>query len=203
MVEALRARVAGLDWAVIAAQLDAEGCAVLSGLLDAAQVRALAALCGQPGLWPGWVAALQAALYARLVPVANAWGARLARPVRHPAALVRGGDPRPHCLRTGDDLPLQHGSEEAQAFPLQLDILLGTPGEDFTGGAMVLTEQRPRMQSRPIVLPLRCGDIALFAVAERPHAGTRGDYTVRLRHGIARVRSGQRLGLALRLDKAA
>ncbi|CAN7359332.1 2OG-Fe(II) oxygenase [Pseudorhodoferax sp. LjRoot39] len=202
MVETLRARVAGLDWADIAAQLDAEGCAVLSGLLDAAQVRALAALCERPGPWPGWVAALQASLHARLLPVANAWNARLARPLRHPAALVRGEGPRPQCLQAGEDLPLQHGSDGPLAFPLQLNILLGTPGEDFTGGALVLTEQRPRMQSRPMVLPLRCGDIALFAVAERPHAGTRGDYTVRLRHGIARVRSGRRLGLELRLDEA-
>lgn len=202
MIEALRARVAALDWAGIAAQLDAEGCAGLSGLLDAAQVQALAARCERPGPWPGWLGVLQAALYARLVPLANGWHARLARPLRHPAALVRGEDPRPHRLRAGEDLQLQYGSEAAQAFPLQLDILLGSPGEDFTGGALVLTEQRPRMQSRPMVLPLRRGDIALFAVAERPHAGTRGDYTVRLRHGMARVRSGQRLGLELRLDEA-
>ncbi|MGC3988031.1 MAG: 2OG-Fe(II) oxygenase [Pseudorhodoferax sp.] len=203
MAEALRARVAGVDWTDTAAQLDAEGCAVLSGLLEAAQVQALAALCERPGPWPGWVGVLQAALHARLVPVANAWHARLGRPLRHPPALVRGEPPRPHGLRAGEDLPLQHGSEEPGAFPLQLHILLGMPGEDFTGGALVLTEQRPRMQSRPMVLPLRRGDIALFAVAERPQAGTRGDYAVRLRHGIARVRSGRRLGLELRFDEAA
>lgn len=200
MVEALRARIARLDWADIVAQLDAEGCAVLTGLLDAAQVQALAALCERPGPWPGWVGTLQSALYAPLVPVANAWHARLGRPLRHPAALGRGADPRPRRLPAGDDEPLQHGNEAPQAFPLQSSILLSVPGEDFTGGALVLTEQRPRMQSRPMVLALRRGDIALFAVAERPHAGTRGDYTVRLRHGIARVRSGRRLGLELRFD---
>lgn len=202
MLEALRARVAGLDWADIAAQLDAEGWAVLPGLLHTAQAEALAALCERPGPWPGWVGALQAALYAQLVPIANGWHARLGRALRHPAALVRGEEPRPHCLRAGEDLPLQHGSEAPQAFPLQAGILLNTPGEDFTGGALVLTEQRPRMQSRPMVLPLRRSDITLFAVAERPHAGTRGDYTVRLRHGIARVRSGRRLGLVLRFEEA-
>lgn len=201
MSETLRARVAALDWAGIAAQLDTEGCAVLSGLLDAAQVQALVARCARPGPWPGWLGVLQAALHARLVPIANAWQARLARPLRHPAALVHGEGPRSHCLRAGEDLPLQHGSEGPQAFPLQLSILLNAPGEDFTGGALVLVEQRPRMQSRPMVLPLRRGDIALFAAAERPHAGMRGDYTVRLRHGIARVHSGRRLGLELRLDE--
>ncbi|RCW74573.1 2OG-Fe(II) oxygenase [Pseudorhodoferax soli] len=197
------ARVAGLDWTDIAAQLNTEGWAVLSGLLDAAQIQALAALCARPGPWPGWVAALQAALRVRLTPVANDWHARLMRPLRHPATLVHGEDPQPQRLPAGADLPLQHGSAHAHAFPLQLGILLSTPGADFTGGAMVLTEQRPRMQSRPMVLPLRCGDIAVYAAAERPQAGARGDYTVRMRHGIARVRSGQRLGLALRLDESA
>ncbi|WP_326535948.1 2OG-Fe(II) oxygenase [Pseudorhodoferax sp.] len=199
---ALRERVARLDWPGIAAQLNAEGHALVCGLLDAAQLDALAALQVHPGPWPGCVAALQSALHARLVPIANQWRARMGQAQRHQAVLARGEGPQLHCLRAGEDLPLQPGREDPQAFPLQLAVLLGTPGEDFTGGAMVLTEQRPRMQSRPMVLPLRRGDGALFAAALRPHAGARGDYTVRLRHGVARVRSGRRLWLDLRFDEA-
>jgi hypothetical protein len=82
-------------------------------------------------------------------------------------------------------------------FPLQLAILLSRPGEDFTGGEFVMTEQRPRMQSRPMVVPLRQGDGVLFAVNHRPVRGTRGVYRVNLRHGVSRVRSGRRHTLGI------
>ena len=78
------------------------------------------------------------------------------------------------------------------AFPLQAAILLSEPGRDFTGGEFVLTEQRPRMQSRPEVVPLRQGDAVVFAVHHRPVQGTRGTYRVNMRHGVSRLRSGQR-----------
>jgi hypothetical protein len=77
-------------------------------------------------------------------------------------------------------------------FPLQLAILLSAPNKDFTGGEFVMTEQRPRMQSRPIVVPLRQGDGVVFAVHQRPVQGTRGVYRVNLRHGVSRIRSGHR-----------
>jgi hypothetical protein len=77
-------------------------------------------------------------------------------------------------------------------FPLQLTILLSEPGKDFTGGEFVMTEQRPRMQSRPIVVPLRRGDAVVFAVHHRPVQGTRGAYRVNLRHGVSRLHSGHR-----------
>jgi hypothetical protein len=77
-------------------------------------------------------------------------------------------------------------------FPLQLTVLLSAPGADFTGGEFVMTEQRPRMQSRPMVVPLRQGDAVVFAVHNRPVRGTRGIYRVNLRHGVSRIRSGQR-----------
>ena len=80
----------------------------------------------------------------------------------------------------------------AIAFPLQVAILLSQPGEDFTGGEFVLTEQRPRMQSRAEVVPLRRGDAVIFAVHNRPVQGTKGHYRVNLRHGVSRLRSGQR-----------
>jgi uncharacterized protein len=82
-------------------------------------------------------------------------------------------------------------------FPLQLTVLLSAEGSDFEGGEFVLTEQRPRMQSRPEVVPLRQGDAVVFAVSHRPVNGTRGDYRVNLRHGVSRIRSGQRYTLGV------
>ena len=115
------------------------------------------------------------------------------------------------CHQAGQTKPtpllLQYGAEDYNAlhqdlygehvFPLQLAILLSEPGKDFTGGEFVMTEQRPRMQSRPIVLPLRQGDGAVFAVNNRPVQGTRGVYRVNLRHGVSRVLSGHRHTLGI------
>jgi hypothetical protein len=80
-----------------------------------------------------------------------------------------------------------------QVFPLQLALLLSEPGKDFTGGEFILTEQRPRMQSRAEVVPLCKGDAVIFAVQHRPQEGTRGYYRVNMRHGVSRLRSGRRL----------
>ena len=79
-----------------------------------------------------------------------------------------------------------------EVFPLQVVLLLSQPGHDFEGGEFVMTEQRPRMQSRPMVLPLRQGDAAVIAVRHRPVQGTRGVYRVNLRHGVSRLRAGYR-----------
>jgi hypothetical protein len=152
---------------------------------------------------PEPIAALRTALYPRLAPIANAWNARMGIAARYPdthqefltlchdAGQAR---PTPLLLRydPGDYNCLHQDLYGDLAFPLQATILLSQPGEDFTGGEFVLTEQRPRMQSRPEVVPLRQGDAVLFAVHHRPVTGTRGSYRVNLRHGVSRVRSGRR-----------
>ena len=158
--------------------------------------------------FPSFVAALQTSVYEQLAPVANRWNAMLDKPHRHPARLSAflaqdrqefSREPASHwsVLRAGDYQALHQYSDGVEDFPLQLVVLLSAPGEDFSGGEFVMTEQRPRMQSRPIVLPMHRGTIAIIAVGQRPHAGTKGHYRVNLKHAIGRVRSGQRVGLEL------
>jgi uncharacterized protein len=152
---------------------------------------------------PVLVAELRVSLYARLVPIANRWnelmGGDVRFPDRHDAFIER-------CHRAGQQRPtpllLQYGPEDynclhqdlygEHVFPLQAVFLLSAPRDDFSGGEFVLTEQRPRMQSRAEVVPLAKGDGAIFAVSHRPKRGTRGFYRVTMRHGASRVRSGQR-----------
>lgn len=152
---------------------------------------------------PKLVEGLRTALYPRLVDVANAWNARMkvdARfPEDHAAFLKRchaAGQTRPTPLLlkygAGDFNCLHQDLYGDVWFPLQAAILLSRPCEDFTGGEFVLTEQRPRMQSRVEVVPLSQGDAVVFAVNDRPVAGTRGAYRVKLRHGVSRIRSGVR-----------
>jgi hypothetical protein len=109
------------------------------------------------------------------------------------------GKPTPLLLAYGaDDYNCLHQDLYGEhVFPLQLAILLSEPDEDFSGGEFVMTEQRPRMQSRPIVVPLRQGDGVVFAVHNRPVRGTRGVYRVNLRHGVSRIRSGHRYTLGI------
>ncbi len=151
---------------------------------------------------------LRTALYPRLVPIANEWNARMgdaARyPVRHADFLARchaAGQLRPTPLLLqyvpGDFNCLHQDLYGDLAFPLQVAILLSEPERDFTGGEFVLTEQRPRMQSRAEVVPLRQGDAVAFAVHNRPVQGSRGSYRVNLRHGVSRVRSGERHTLGI------
>lgn len=157
---------------------------------------------------PPLVQALRASIYPRLVPVANRWvralGSDVAYPEEHAAFLARchaAGQVRPTPLllryEAGDYNCLHQDVYGAQVFPLQVAVLLSQPGRDFTGGEFVLTEQRPRRQSRPEVVPLQQGDAVVFAVNERPVAGTRGTYRARLRHGVSRVRSGNRQVLGI------
>ncbi|HEY9346778.1 MAG TPA: 2OG-Fe(II) oxygenase [Inquilinus sp.] len=157
---------------------------------------------------PDPLAGLRAALYPRLAPVANGWNARMGIATRYPErheaflkACHAGGQTRPTPLllqyEPGDFNCLHQDLYGDLAFPLQVAILLSEPGRDFTGGEFVLTEQRPRMQSRPEVVPLRQGDGVAFAVHHRPVAGTRGDYRVNLRHGVSRLRSGRRHTLGI------
>jgi hypothetical protein len=152
---------------------------------------------------PELVAQLRAALYPRLVATANRWSEALGRDVRYPddhasflARCHAAGQVRPTPLLLqygeGDYNCLHQDLYGEQVFPLQVAILLSAPGRDFAGGEFVMTEQRPRMQSRPMVVPLSQGDGVVFAVHHRPVQGTRGTYRVNLRHGVSRVRSGQR-----------
>ncbi|WP_208647389.1 2OG-Fe(II) oxygenase [Corallococcus interemptor] len=152
---------------------------------------------------PEIVTKLRTTLYPRLVPIANRWNTAMGIDVRYPdthadflARCHESGQvrPTPLLLRYGmDDYNCLHQDLYGEhVFPLQVAILLSEPGRDFTGGEFVLTEQRPRMQSRAEVVPLRQGDAVVFAVHHRPVQGTRGTYRVNLRHGVSRVRSGQR-----------
>src|SRR3954470_13190253 len=152
---------------------------------------------------PDTVADLRTALYARLAPIANRWNASMGITVRYPDAHAdfiarchEAGQTRPTPLllqyAEGDFNALHQDLYGEHVFPLQAAILLSEPEEDFTGGEFVLTEQRPRMQSRAEVVPLRRGDGVVFAVHNRPVQGTRGTYRVSLRHGVSRLRSGHR-----------
>lgn len=152
---------------------------------------------------PALLGELRTALYPHLAVVANDWNERLGIEARYPdrhetflAACHAAGQTRPTPLLlqyvAGDFNCLHQDLYGDLAFPLQVAILLSEPGEDFVGGEFVLTEQRPRMQSRVEVVPLRQGDAVAFAVHNRPVAGAKGTYRVNLRHGVSRVRSGLR-----------
>jgi hypothetical protein len=152
---------------------------------------------------PTMIESLRETIYPHLVPTANRWHEALGHTVRFPH---RHAEFIARCHAAGQQRPtpllLQYGSGDynclhqdlygEHTFPLQLVLLLSQPGRDFEGGEFVMTEQRPRMQSRPMVLPLQQGDMAVIAVCDRPVQGTRGAYRVKLRHGVSRVRSGHR-----------
>ena len=152
---------------------------------------------------PDIVSKLRTGVYSRLVPIANRWNEAMGIDSRYPeqhgyflecchnAGQVR---PTPLLLQygVGDYNGLHQDLYGEHVFPLQLAILLSDPGVDFTGGEFIMTEQRPRMQSRPMVVPLRQGDGVIFAVHNRPVLGTRGMYRVNLRHGVSRILSGRR-----------
>lgn len=152
---------------------------------------------------PEPVASLRTALYPHLAPIATRWNDALGLGVRYPAThekfLARchaagQSRPTPLLLRygAGDYNCLHQDVYGEHVFPLQVAILLSEPGRDFTGGEFVMTEQRPRMQSRAEVVPLRKGDGVVFTVRNRPVQGSRGVYRVNLRHGVSRIRSGVR-----------
>ncbi len=219
-------RLAGFDWTRIAAELDAQGAAVLPGMMTAAECHALSALYAEDSRFrsrvvmgrhgfgkgeykyfayplPDLIAQLRAAFYRRLAPIANRWNERMRIAVRYPAehesflkTCHEAGQLRPTPLLlqygAGDFNCLHQDLYGALAFPLQVAVLLSAPGEDFTGGEFVMTEQRPRMQSRAEVVALARGDAVVFAVSHRPVDGARGTYRVNLRHGVSRLGSGRR-----------
>src|SRR5206468_4367766 len=222
--DSVDARVAAIDWARVAAELDAQGWAVFPRLLEPEECEAIAGLYEGGGRFrsrvvmarhgfgrgeykyfayplPDLVAAMRPALYLKLRDVANRWNEAMSIDIRYPERhedfikrCHAAGQTRPTPLllqyEAGDYNCLHQDLYGEHVFPLQVAILLSEPGRDFTGGEFVLTEQRPRMQSRPEVVPLRQGDGVAFAVHVRPVQGTRGIYRVNLRHGVSRVRSG-------------
>ena len=201
-------------WSVLRSLLKPAECALLSALYPReAAFRSRVVMArhgfgrGEYGYFayplPGLVAALRAGVYPRLAPIANRWHAAMGIGVRFPATHAEfiarchaAGQTRPTPLllqyAAGDYNCLHQDLYGEHVFPLQLAILLSEPGRDFTGGEFVMTEQRPRMQSRAEVVPLRQGDGVVFAVHHRPMRGTRGTYRVNLRHGVSRIRSGRR-----------
>jgi hypothetical protein len=221
----------------IDAELDAQGWAIVPGLLDPAA-------CAEAGAWwdeearyrsrvimarhgfgrgeyryfayplPGLVAALRSALYPHLAFVANRWneavGIETRFPPGHDEFLARchaagQAKPTPLILRygPGDFNALHQDLYGEHVFPLQAAILLSRPGVDFEGGEFLLTEQRPRMQSRGTAVPLKQGDLLLFAVSQRPVRGSRGWYRTNMRHGVSTVRAGDRRTLGIIFHDAA
>jgi hypothetical protein len=163
---------------------------------------------------PPLVAALRASLYRHLAPTANRWHERMGLAARFPAAhedfIARchaAGQTRPTPLLlqygAGDYNCLHQDLYGAQVFPIQVATLLSAPGADFEGGEFVLTEQRPRLQSRAEIVPLGKGDAVAFAVNSRPAQGTRGFYRVTMRHGVSRLRAGHRHTLGIIFHDAA
>jgi hypothetical protein len=163
---------------------------------------------------PEPIVSLRRGFYPRLAPIADRWneamGVSVRYPAEHDAFLARchqAGQKRPTPLLLrygpGDYNCLHQDVYGEHFFPLQVAILLSEPCHDFTGGEFVLTEQRPRMQSRAEVAPLTQGDGLIFAVRERPVQGTRGTYRVNLRHGVSRIKNGERFTLGIIFHDAA
>ncbi|WP_434650756.1 2OG-Fe(II) oxygenase [Pseudomonas sp. D1-2] len=205
--------------AIIRNLLPTVQCRQLSGLYEDAGVFRSRVIMGRHGFGrgeyqyfayplPEIVQHLRQSLYPMLVPVANRWNDCMGLETRYPdkhTDFIR------RCHAAGQQRPtpllLQYGPQDynclhqdlygEQVFPLQVAILLSEPGDDFTGGEFVLTEQRPRMQSRPQVIDLKRGDAVVFAVHQRPVKGVRGYYRVNLRHGVSRVHSGRRHTLGI------
>jgi hypothetical protein len=230
-VPSIEDRLAALDWAHIAASLDADGSAVTGPALSVEECRSLAAtyrdderfrsriVMARHGFGrgeykyfahplPDLVARLRATLYPQLAGVANRWNEAIGVDVRYPEVHAEFLE---RCHRAGQTKPtpllLQYGAGDynclhqdlygEHVFPLQVTFLLSAPGQDFSGGEFVLTEQRPRMQSRAEVVPLRQGEAVIFPVYHRPVRGTRGTYRVTMRHGVSRLRAGRRHTLGI------
>jgi uncharacterized protein len=163
---------------------------------------------------PGAVEALREAIYPNLAPIANRWRERLNEEGRFPPTLAayleqchKAGQERPTPLLLkygpGDYNCLHQDLYGDLVFPLQLTVLLSDPEAEFTGGEFLLLEQRPRAQSRGEVVPLQQGEAVIFPVHHRPVEGTRGPYRVTVRHGVSRLRSGERYTLGIIFHDAA
>ena len=212
-------------WAILSKLLTDEECDATAGLYSAGEGFRSRVIMARHGFGrgeyryfsyplPSLVQALRTGLYPRLALIANRWHERMGMDVRFPAnhaAFIerchQAGQARPTPLLlqygAGDYNCLHQDLYGEHVFPLQVAILLSEPGVDFEGGEFMLTEQRPRMQTRGAVVPLRKGDGVLFAVNTRPVRGGRGDYRVNLRHGVSQVRSGHRHTLGVIFHDAA
>ncbi|HJY30144.1 MAG TPA: 2OG-Fe(II) oxygenase [Pyrinomonadaceae bacterium] len=220
-----------ISWERVYRDLDAEGNAIIKGLMSPDQCDQIRVLYDKEGLFrsnivmerhgfgrgeyryfsyplPDLITTLRTSLYPHLVPIANRWNESMGIDVRFPATH---DDYIQRCHQAGQKKPtpllLKYGTDDynclhqdlygEHVFPLQVAVLLSEPDKDFTGGEFVMTEQRPRMQSRPIVVPLRKGDGVVFAVNYRPVTGKKSVYRVNLRHGVSRLRSGNRYTLGI------
>ncbi len=220
-----------ISWERVYRDLDAEGNAIIKGLMSPDQCDQIRVLYDKEGLFrsnivmerhgfgrgeyryfsyplPDLITTLRTSLYPHLVPIANRWNESMGIDVRFPATH---DDYIQRCHQAGQKKPtpllLKYGTDDynclhqdlygEHVFPLQVAVLLSEPDKDFTGGEFVMTEQRPRMQSRPIVVPLRKGDGVVFAVNYRPVKGKKSVYRVNLRHGVSRLRSGNRYTLGI------
>jgi uncharacterized protein len=194
--------------------LDADACASLAGLYPRSDTFRSHIIMARHGFGqgeykyfsyplPDVIGSLRKAVYPHLVPIANRWAELMNQTQRFPDTLddmlVRchqAGQSRPTPLLLkykADDYNCLHQDLYGEhVFPMQLVICLNEPGEDFEGGEFVVVEQRPRMQSKAEIVPLRRGEGAIFAVSHRPHKGSKGYYRVNLKHGVSRVRSGNR-----------
>lgn len=227
-----------LDWVALAQQLDNQGYALTSQLLDEIQCQQLAQAYDDPATafrstvvmarhgfgkgeyryfarpLPPTVQFLREAFYPSLATIANLWAEKLGAPGLWPATFAQletlcqdAGQTRPTPLLLkygpGDFNCLHQDIYGDIHFPLQLVILLDRPGIDFDGGELILVEQRPRMQSRPMVVPIQQGMAAIIPVRERPRAGTRGLYRTQMRHGVSEIRRGTRRTLGIIFHDAA
>lgn len=211
---AITTHLDGNGWAVLPGLLSPDECSSVAGLYGEDGIFRSHIIMARHGFGrgeykyfsyplPDIIAALRTALYPQLAPIANRWNESMGIDVRYPTAhgdfikrCHKAGQTRPTPLllqyNAGDYNCLHQDLYGEHVFPLQVAILLSEPERDFTGGEFVLTEQRPRMQSRAAVVPLKQGDAVVFAVHNRPVQGTRGTYRVNLRHGVSQLRSGHR-----------
>jgi uncharacterized protein len=223
-------KVNELDWKSIGAELDREGYAVLPGLVNNDEIRTfLAERADRPekidigaqfgSTWqllpplPRPLYTIAAELYEPLALITNRWQGLMGATTQFPPTLeeleqqlVADGLKVPQATLTrllpGERDALHQTPPHDHAFRLEVAVLLSEPGSDFTGGEFVMTEQRPRMQSRPIVVPLRRGDAVVMAAAHRPVKGSKGLYRVNMKHAISRVLTGKRLGAVISFHDA-
>jgi hypothetical protein len=222
---AISADLDAQGWAVMPKLLSAEECGAVAGLYQKDEGFRSKIVMARHGFGrgeykyfayplPPLIETLRTALYPHLAPIANRWHEAMGVDVRFPAAHAQFIK---RCHSAGQTRPtpllLQYGEDDynclhqdlygEHVFPLQVAVLLSEPDEDFEGGEFVLTEQRPRMQSRAAVVPLKKGDAVVFAVNSRPVYGTRGFYRCNLRHGVSKLRSGNRHTLGIIFHDAA